>query len=56
MDIKPNVHNLVMVGQTITRDIKIQNAHCYGCEISGHFLKDCRQIAPKDKFFSNHNS
>lgn len=55
VDVESNAHNSVVIGHTITRDIKNSSVHYCGCEQSGHSLKDHRQTAPEDKFISNDN-
>ena len=50
-DIESNAYNSIVVGQTITEDIKIHNGHCFGYERSGDSINDCRQTVPKYYYF-----
>lgn len=55
-DIESNAYNSIVVGQTITEDIKIHNGHCFGYERSGNSINNCEQTVPKYYFFFNINS
>lgn len=49
-DIESNAYNSIVVGQTITEDIKIHNGHCFGYERSGDSINNCEQTVPKYYF------
>ena len=49
-DIESNAYNSIVVGQTITEDIKIHNGHCFGYERSGNSINNCEQTVPKYYF------